>query len=713
VDQVSARDSIPAGFDFFETIAQGTVFHFEKMPIPAGFFSQRSEEFDRPVGFRGRPLPSVYFNGLDVSQVDTVVERKAPVDVSLGASASASIELVALALESIEPIEVKVGKRTELWDVQVDVSSKRPSQGQMSITKTDEEGGVFDADFLVLPVLTFTRQCDGKQRILDVGALPVSSDLDKMLTMRARQAPWRHTAQNVLMIQGLNDNFGPAGATVENNEVCSHGTQPPPECKVTISAQSQCLCLGKARSFTANGSPSPNDGTYSWTITQGQDRAKILSGANRRNCEVQGVNASSAANDIRLKVTYQPPGGGSCAASIGLSTIDATLSFSSSGALDQDNDTRTNAPADNGWPQLGPVSPGSPASCKGFRKNIEIRAKITPADRNLPCKFNFKRTRQSIAGDISPAGNFIAKSGHCPLGGCDDDLVDTDEDLTLSTAGTIFVIDSPGIDVGSTTTACAAPGWQSVLCANFTERLEVDGQQCGQNLLWHAETRIECRGSNWTEIVGGDPVGQDHIVCSLGIHATVPSLSVSTAVELLESDLVDDRVKAYAQLVQLHHSGQLQGAEGRDLRRQLREIAGARAQKRDGFASPLVLAIALLGLLQDVEAVPIFLDHLLSEFQFPVTDPHRTLAGQALANLGSAAVPGMIERAGSLDHSEWRAVVRILQGVEDQQMVRRAVCAALDSEPGTTAEERLDDYLRYGAAAATGAIPASVKQALE
>ena len=693
MNEDTLRDRIPAGLDFLETIAEGTVFYFNKLPIPAGFFSERSQAFDKPVRFRGRPLHSARFKGIGVSHADTIVERKTSVDARRGIPVSTRIELVELALESADPIEVHVGSRTELWDVQVDLSSKRPSEGHMSIRKMSDEGGLFDSEFTVFPVFRFIRRCDGTERVLDVGEFPMSSDFDNMLTLRSRQTPWRHEALHALRLQGLNDRFvaGAPTAINEESDSCAHQAEEARDCTVTILAQSRCLCLGGTRPFTARGSP--DGGTYTWRIVQGTNRASIVSGANRQTCEVTGNNASAAANDIRLQVTYQARGA-TCVASIGLTTISAVLSFSSSGTLHQHNDTRQLAPPSNGWPRLGAVTPGNPTNCTGFRKNIEIKATITPNDVSLNnlCQFNFRRTRQSIAGDISPVGTFIPNPFHCPVGGCDDDLTNDDEDLSMSTAGTIFVIDSPGISVGATTTSCttARENWKAVLCANFTEKLEVDGQQCGPKLLWHAETRIECSNGNWIEFAG--TVGQDHRVCVVGAAPVTPDLSLPAAVELLASDSVDDRVRGYGHIVSLHESGQLNKAERQDLGRHLLALARERPLAHE-FGSPLALAIRLLGQLQEVEAMPLFMDHLLDDLRFPVLGRHGTLAGAAISSLGPAAVPGIIASAGSADDDEWQLLQRTLQAIEDQSLVRRAICTALDSNPGPLADERLDDYL--------------------
>jgi hypothetical protein len=169
-----SRDEIPSGFDLFSTAPEGALFNFAQVPIPAGFFSSKSEPFTQLVRFQGRPLPRAHFGGLDVTHVDTIVQRKHSVSLPAPypSKAVVPVEIVALALESVEPIRVRVGDRTEFWDLLGELSEHRPSDGRMTITKLNEEGGVFDSELTVFPVFRFVRRCDGKERILDVGQLP-------------------------------------------------------------------------------------------------------------------------------------------------------------------------------------------------------------------------------------------------------------------------------------------------------------------------------------------------------------------------------------------------------------------------------------------------------------------------------------------------------------------------------------------------------------
>lgn len=51
--------------------------------------------------------------------------------------------------------------------------------------------------------------------------------------------------------------------------------------------------------------------SYSWTVDQGSDKAEITAGANSITCTVRAKAASTAVNDVRLRLTYTR-GGVSC-----------------------------------------------------------------------------------------------------------------------------------------------------------------------------------------------------------------------------------------------------------------------------------------------------------------------------------------------------------------------------------------------------------------
>lgn len=690
---------IAAGLDFLETASEGAVFRFDKIPIPAGFFANNSQAFTQTVKFRGRPLPRSYFNGSDITHVDTIVQRKEPVELRppYPCSHVIPIELVALALESMEPIEVQVGKRAELWDVQVELSGSRRSEGTMTISKTDRKGGSFDSQFAVFPVFRFIRRCDGKERVLDIGTLRLPSEIIEMITLRSTKSPWLHTAPGTLRLKGLNDNFiaGAPALISENSEACVHTTSEAPDCDVIIIAQSRCLCLGKTRPFTGRGSPDPFSGSYTWTITQGASRASIVGGANQRHVTVEGTSTSGAANDIRLQVEYQSPGGGVCSASIGLTTINAELILRASDTISFENGADQDTTV--GHPRLGPVTPGNPPGCMGFFKNVEIRAGISPGDLSIPCKDKFKFRRIVVRGRsglLFPDGTWDADDIDCPVGPCPDDSLANRQDVmpapSTGTVSLIFDIDSPGFRVTAGLACPGGDGQVGINWAHFDEWLEVDGQECGNHILWHANTRVRCESGTWVEV--NSSVGLGHPDPGYTIPSQFVGFSLPEAAKLLTSPSGEDRVKAHNVIKYIYASDRLSTHEGQELVHDLLRIENEHAEQKE-LASPLRLAIQLLGLLKVEDAIPIFMENLLTEFQRPVSGRFPTAASYALVNLGPAAIPAIIHKASTASDEEWRVLEDILKAIEDQQLVQRPVCRALDSDLSNVAEGRLDRYL--------------------
>lgn len=250
--------TIPTGWDLFQTEPEGTFFNFEKMPIPAGFFAANSQPYTGTVKFEGGTLPSSYFNGQEITQVDTIVKREQPVSLSSAypSYGTVSTEMTALSLISVEPIKVQVGEREEFWDVQVELSKHRPSRGTMNITKTDALGGTFESQLTVYPVFRFTRLEDGVEKILDTGTMEMTKEMQDKLTLRATQVPWRHAAPpGVLALKGMNDNFiaGAPALFRENGEACAHVVREPVDqpssptqtCTVTATRDTEFLAEGR------------------------------------------------------------------------------------------------------------------------------------------------------------------------------------------------------------------------------------------------------------------------------------------------------------------------------------------------------------------------------------------------------------------------------------------------------------------------------------
>src|SRR3954454_13528270 len=225
--------AVAPGFDLFQTDPEQNVFKFTgKYAIPAGFFAPDSQPFEGEVNFGGDQLFT--FMGNQVGNADTVVESTAEATPGPNGTAgdAAAIEVRALSLVSIAPIEVVTSQGTQLWDVHAQVSGSRPSTGLIKLTQSSPNGGTLDSQVTVYPAFTFTRLSDGVTKVLDVGALPDGQRPDDPIA--AQGTPWRlGCVAPALNVPALNAGFcggqPPAGGTVltiEQGPGLQHGIRP-------------------------------------------------------------------------------------------------------------------------------------------------------------------------------------------------------------------------------------------------------------------------------------------------------------------------------------------------------------------------------------------------------------------------------------------------------------------------------------------------------
>lgn len=224
--------AVPAGYDLFVTSAEDTTFTIGgDLVIPAGFFGADSQPFAGTIRLQGQPLGE--FMGHELGDADTVVRRLEPADLAApGAVDTVPIEIVALNLVSVDPIQVQIGSATELWDVSVTLSDVRREPGQMTIRKTGEQGGTFSSMLPVIPKLLFVRQGGGAIRTLDLGAGELSQQTLGLLTLQAQDVPWYagDCPGSILHVPGFNDDFCPSVTgdgekvlTIEQSLAAAHG----------------------------------------------------------------------------------------------------------------------------------------------------------------------------------------------------------------------------------------------------------------------------------------------------------------------------------------------------------------------------------------------------------------------------------------------------------------------------------------------------------
>jgi hypothetical protein len=217
VTAAPAAADVPPGFDLFETDPGQTVFSFrEEFTIPPNFFDEGSAPFQGDVTFAGVPLGT--FQGRNVGDADTIVRRLGTVTLAppFPASGTTAVELVALNLASIEPIQVDVGGTPQLWDVRMGLSPTNPTTGNIDITQTEQGGGTFASQLRIFPGFTFTRLSDGATRELDtaLGSGEQRAIKSFKLTQVAQNVPWRAgCVPPALRLPGLQGPFCP-GLTI-------------------------------------------------------------------------------------------------------------------------------------------------------------------------------------------------------------------------------------------------------------------------------------------------------------------------------------------------------------------------------------------------------------------------------------------------------------------------------------------------------------------
>ncbi|UCE37110.1 MAG: hypothetical protein JSW00_16735 [Thermoplasmata archaeon] len=216
----AGAQNVPAGFDYFTTVTP-TYQDFGGTPIPADFFGPGSDPFDGIV----------YYQGVSIGpgDTDTIVERKSDADLPppFPSSETVPIELVALSLKSEAPITITYnGLNPELWDIDVAVSAATPSEGTMTITRTDTNGGTLDSTLNVYPAFTFTRISDGAVLYLDTGEIPILPPIP----FTASGVPWVDTSPDPYIIgsPGFYPSCDENGKvlTIAQSDYAAHGILP-------------------------------------------------------------------------------------------------------------------------------------------------------------------------------------------------------------------------------------------------------------------------------------------------------------------------------------------------------------------------------------------------------------------------------------------------------------------------------------------------------
>jgi len=146
---VAGGDVIHKGADVWMTVAGFAQTSFADEPIPAGFFCQDSPAFTGTVVFKGAPLAIAPARSL--GPVDTVVRRLDDAAFDAKGEATTRVQLLALSLASVKPIDTGCGK----YDVAVSLTGEQPVT-TMKILRTEAKGGTYSAPLALNVKAVFT-----------------------------------------------------------------------------------------------------------------------------------------------------------------------------------------------------------------------------------------------------------------------------------------------------------------------------------------------------------------------------------------------------------------------------------------------------------------------------------------------------------------------------------------------------------------------------
>ncbi|HZF10224.1 MAG TPA: hypothetical protein VFE33_15655 [Thermoanaerobaculia bacterium] len=146
---VLAGERLTRGADLWETSTGLSYSSFKAEPIPADFFCPGSEPFTGVIQLNGKPLATAPAGAL--GNIDTIVHRLDDARLNEKGEASTRIQLMALSLASVKPIETRCGR----YDVTSSLAGAQPMT-TMRIRKTSDGGGTYIAPLELNVKLTFT-----------------------------------------------------------------------------------------------------------------------------------------------------------------------------------------------------------------------------------------------------------------------------------------------------------------------------------------------------------------------------------------------------------------------------------------------------------------------------------------------------------------------------------------------------------------------------
>ena len=145
----AAAGVVYSGIDLWRTPGDGSTFaDFAGNPIPSDFFCAGSAPFDGKVSFEGVPVATTPAGAL--GRADTIVQRLDDARVELRGQASTRVQVRALSLASVAPVETSCG----LYSVIVSLDGPQPVT-RMRIFRDHDEGGRYVVPLHIRARLTF------------------------------------------------------------------------------------------------------------------------------------------------------------------------------------------------------------------------------------------------------------------------------------------------------------------------------------------------------------------------------------------------------------------------------------------------------------------------------------------------------------------------------------------------------------------------------
>ena len=145
----AAGDAVHKGVDLWMTVAGFAQTSFANEPLPAGFFCDGSQPFTGKVVFQGAPLAAAPAGSL--GGIDTAVRRLDDAAFNAQGEATTRIQLLALSLVSVKPVETSCGS----YDVAVSLAGEQPVT-TMRIFRTEALGGTYSAPLALNVKAVFT-----------------------------------------------------------------------------------------------------------------------------------------------------------------------------------------------------------------------------------------------------------------------------------------------------------------------------------------------------------------------------------------------------------------------------------------------------------------------------------------------------------------------------------------------------------------------------